>query len=118
MIYNVEEKNDSLYMSATFIDTLFKLSSYHKAKLIDGSLILSRKDSVFWKMNILSILNDSLRWRHLSSKDDYTSLMSEISNIRTNQDTSEVYLKPTKVEFKRILSLNKMGWNRAYIKTK
>ncbi|RZJ68852.1 MAG: hypothetical protein EOO45_14485 [Flavobacterium sp.] len=115
--FSVVEKNDSLYLSTKFTDTLFVLSKSQRAKQVDNNLILSHSDSIFWKVNILTFIKDSLKWRHLSSKEDYRELKIVVKNSKANVDTTVVKLKPTNREF-RILSMNKMGWEKGYKKVR
>jgi hypothetical protein len=54
-IYDVVKKNDSLYLSAIITDTIFKLSPTEKIKRINGFIVLSAKDSLYWKTSALYI---------------------------------------------------------------
>lgn len=118
LVYNVVEKNDSIYLSTTIKDTFFKFENDQKAKRFKGQVVLNRKDSIYWKINILSFKNDSLKWRHLSSKDDYVKLRPFVKNLATNADTTIVYLKPTRAEFRKILAIKTLGWELKYRKVK
>ena len=116
LTYDVVEKNDSIYLSTIVKDTFFKFDKNHAAKRIKGQVVLNRKDSIFWKMNILSFENDSLKWRHLSSKNDYVKLKPYVKDIVANADTTVVHLKPTPAEFKKILAIKTLGWDMRYKK--
>ena len=118
VVFDVLEKTDSLYLRTTLTDTLFVLSDSQKAKRFNGSLILSHKDSIFWKVNMLTFIKDSLKWRHLSSKEDYRELKTIVKNSKADADTTVVNLKPTKKEFRKILSMQKMGWEKGYKKVR
>lgn len=118
-VYDVTEKNDSLYLSVTFSDTLFALSASNKLKRLNGELILNRRDSLFWKINILNLRKDTLHWWwNLNSKEDYIALKSVVKNVTINADTTVVNLQPTKKEFKKILNLTETGWIIKYVRIK
>lgn len=117
-IYDVAERNDSLYLSAIDRDTIFTLSGAQKAKRINGHVILSTKDSVFWDTSILTIKNDSLYWKSFNTPGDYIALKDIIKNITINKDTTVVHIKPTRKEFKKIFSIPNLGWEKKYKKAK
>ncbi|MEO8239177.1 MAG: hypothetical protein ABI576_13820 [Flavobacterium sp.] len=49
-IVDIYSKGDSLELSKRNIDTLFRFSYNQKVKRINGELVLSTRDSVFWKL--------------------------------------------------------------------
>lgn len=113
--YIVREDKDSVYVRSTYRDTLFAFSDAAKAKRINGQVVLSRKDSVYWKVSLLTIKGDSLSLRLLSRKADYNLLQSKVKDISVNADTTVVHIKPSRSEFKSILKL-KLGADRKYKK--
>lgn len=113
-VLTVQERHDSVTLKSFYRDTIFAFSQNHKAKRINGHLVLSHKDSVFWKVNILAVKNDSLKWKKLGSKTDYAFLKSYIKDITSNADTSVVKLKPTRREFSKLLSSENINWSRYY----
>lgn len=113
--YIVKEDKDSVYLHTTYRDTLFAFSDAAKAKRINGQVVLSRKDSIYWKVSLLSLEKDSLSLRRLTQKTDYASLQAVVKNITVNGDTTVVQLKPTRKEFKKILKV-KLGAERKYKK--
>lgn len=117
-IFDVIEKNDSLVVKGFLRDTIFKLSPTQKAKRINGQLVLSTKDSVFWKVNIVSLERDSLKIKHLSTQDDYIGIRSLVENLKATADTTVVNINPTRAEFRKILKIKKLGWEKGYKKIK
>jgi hypothetical protein len=107
---------DSVYLSGFTRDSIFNLSDTNIAKLYKGRLILSHRDSTFWKVNILAVNKDSLYWKHLSLE-DYKKISVFIKDVAINNDTTGVLIKPTKKEFKQLLDMN-MSWQQKYKKVR
>jgi hypothetical protein len=114
--YTVKDKGNLLYLSSKHNDTVFALSPDHKAKRINGDLVLSYKDSIFWRSSMLSIQKDSLVWKYLSTPDDYLKIKPFVKDISIDKDTTLVHLKPTRKEFKKLLGLKTS--QRSYKKIK
>lgn len=117
-VFNAEIIGDSLHIKGVFGDTIFKFSPNQKAKRINGDLVLSSKDSLFWRVNIISLTRDSLKIKYLSDKEDYNKIKPLIGNIRINEDTTIVKINPTRHEFKKILKIRKFGNEEGYKKIK
>jgi hypothetical protein len=107
--YNVMKSRDSVYIITSFTDTIFKFSQTQKAKRINGYLVLSKRDSIFWNTTILSIKRDTLVWKSLSSKLDYVKLKPLVKVIEINADTTKVALKPSRKEFVKLLKIDGLG---------
>ena len=118
-IFDAVIKGDSVYISNNDLrDTIFRISAVNKAKRINGDLVLSYKDSIFWKTKIISKIKDSLKIRNFNSVADYLILKPLVKNINTNRDTSVVHINPTRAEFKKILEIKTLGWELKYRKIK
>ena len=117
VIYDTEEKGDTIFFHKQIMDTVFSLSEKQKAKRFKGQLVLSEKDSVFWSARILSVHNDTLYWKYFKDKSDFKKLKALVYDIRTDEDTLKVYLNPSRKEFAKILSLEPSGYNK-YLKKK
>lgn len=113
-----EIKGDSIYIIGIFVDTIFKFSPVHKMKRINGNLVVSSKDSIFWRANIISLTKDSLKIKYLTDKEDYNQIKPLVKNIKTNEDTTVVKINPTRREFARILKIKKFGWEQGYKRIK
>lgn len=107
--YNYKDEGDSLYLYRWRNDTIFSLSSTQKAKRINGQLVLSAKGSLYWQVKMLSIKKDTLYWKYFTSYEDYIALKPLVKDIRINEDSTEVHVKPTRREFAKILSLDSMA---------
>lgn len=107
-------KGDSIEFKETFLDTFFRLSYYNKLKRIDGQLVLSKKDSIFWTTEIMSLNNKTLKIKEIYLPGDLKKLDS-ITEIKGEKLDSMSYLiKPTRSEFKKILRIKKMGTDSEY----
>lgn len=115
-VFNAVKRNDSLLITGVLRDTIFRLSATQKAKRINGQLVLSTKDSVFWKANIVSLERDSLKIKHLSTNEDYIAIQPLVKNLKASTDTTFVNINPTRAEFRKILKLKKLGWEKGYKK--
>ncbi|MFL9835863.1 hypothetical protein ABS768_00040 [Flavobacterium sp. ST-75] len=112
VVYDTEEKGDTIFFHKEIRDTVFSLSEKHKAKRFKGQLVLSEKDSVFWLARILSIHKDTLYWKYFKDKSDFMKLKALVDDIRTDEDTLKVYLNPSRKEFAKILSVEPSGYNK------
>lgn len=117
LVYDTEEEKDSIYYFRKRLDTVFSFSERQKAKRINGQLVLSTRDSVFWNVKILSLEKDSLKWKYFCCKTDYELLKPMVKDITINTDTSIVNIKPVRREFAKILSLKSLMSNK-YVKRK
>lgn len=117
-VFNAVEKKDSLLLTGILRDTIFKFSATQKAKRINGNIVLSTKDSIFWKVNIVSLQKDSLKIKHLSTRDDYIAVQHLVKNLKASTDTLFININPTRAEFRKILKLKKFGWEKCYGKIK
>ncbi|WP_163411123.1 hypothetical protein [Flavobacterium ajazii] len=114
--YDMIPKGDSIELIQKQTDTLFRFSLYEKAKRIDGQLILSRKDSVFWKIQFLSIDKNTLRFKNLCEKEDLKKLDSVTKVKGKNLDSTSYLIKPTRSELKKVLKIKKLGFDQEYKK--
>ena len=109
-------QGDSIEFKETYLDTFFRLSYYNKLKRIDGQLVLSTKDSIFWTTEIMSLNNKALKIKEIYFPEDLKKLDS-ITVIKGEKLDSMSYLiKPTRTEFKKILKIKKLGTDQEYVK--
>ncbi|MCV9930678.1 hypothetical protein OIU80_00150 [Flavobacterium sp. LS1R47] len=114
--YDITSKGDSVMLIEKYVDTLFRFSYYNKVKRIDGKLILSKRDSIFWTLKILSVENDILRINHVLLKQDLGKLDS-ITAIKSQKiDSTSFVVKPTRSEFKSLLKLKSFGYEQQFKK--
>jgi hypothetical protein len=114
--YDLIKKGDSIKLIEKYIDTLFRFSYYNKAKRIDGKLVLSKRDSVFWTVRILSIENNVLRINNVLLMNDLKKIDS-ITAIKSQMlDSTSFVVKPTRREFKSLLKLKNFGYEQQFKK--
>ncbi|MBS7253098.1 hypothetical protein [Flavobacterium branchiicola] len=109
-------KGDSIELIQKHIDTLFRFSFYEKAKRIDGHLILSRKDSLFWNAQFISIDKNILKFKNLYDLKDLKKLDSVTKIKAKNLDSISYLIKPTITEFKKIFKIKGLGFDSEYKK--
>lgn len=114
--YDLIKKGDSIKLIEKYIDTLFRFSYYNKTKRIDGKLVLSKRDSIFWTVRILSIENNVLRINNVLLMDDLKKIDS-ITAIKSQMlDSTSFVVKPTRREFKSLLKLKNFGYEQQFKK--
>lgn len=109
-------KGDSIELIQKHIDTLFRFSFYEKAKRVDGQLILSRKDSIFWNVEFISIDKNTLKFKNLHDKKDIKKLDSVTRTKAKVLDSTSYLIKPTRSEFKKIFKIKDLGYDSEYKK--
>ncbi|PBJ12375.1 hypothetical protein [Flavobacterium sp. ACN6] len=114
--YDMLYKGDSVQLIQKHIDTLFRFSFYEKAKRIDGQLILSRKDSIFWNIQFVSIDKNVLKFKDLYDIKDLKKLDSVTKIKAKNLDSVSYLIKPARNEFKKIFKIKDLGYDREYKK--
>lgn len=109
--YDFKTIGDSIQFSTKNIDTLFIFSDTNKAKRIFGQLVLSEKDSIYWKVKTISLKNNIITLKQLYSDSDLKSIDS-ITKIDSKQlDSTHYVIKPSRREFKKFLQLKNFGYN-------
>lgn len=107
---------DSVEIIDTNFDTLFSISESNKAKRIKGSIILNTKDSVYWRIKFLTLNKSTLSLMTLVSDKDLDRIDS-LSKIKVQKiDSSKNIIELTKTEFKKMLTLKKLGYIQEYKK--
>jgi hypothetical protein len=114
--FDIKVVGDSIELSQKNTDTLFRLSYNQKVKRIDGQLVLSTRDSIFWKVEIVSLEKNIVTFKKLYLPEDLNKLDS-VTFIKGKMLDSLCYLiQPTRKEFKNILQIKNLGDDRDYIK--
>ena len=114
--YYMKPQGDSIELTQKFIDTLFRFSYNQKAKRIDGQLVLSRRNSLFWNVEFVSITKNKINFRRMYYSEDLKHLDS-ITTIKSKKLDSLSYLiNPNRKEFKKIIKIKKIGYNQEYLK--
>ena len=116
MKYDMISIGDSLEIFRKNIDTIFRFSYNQKAKLINSHLVISERDSIFWRIKIISLERNILKMKYIYLADDIQKLDS-VTKIKGKKIDSISYLiKPTRSEFKKILKIKKLGTDEQYKK--
>jgi hypothetical protein len=114
--YDISRKGDSIELVQKIIDTLFRLSYNQKAKRINGQLVLSTRDSVFWKIKTVSLENNILIIKEIYLQEDLRKLDSVTLIKGKMLDSLSYLIKPKRREFKNILKIKNFGTDKEYKK--
>lgn len=114
--FDILKKGDSIELVTKNIDTIFRFSYNQKAKRIDGQLVLSTRDSVFWKIGIVSLEKNILKFKNLFLPEDLQKLDSVTVIKGKMLDSLSYLIKPTRREFKKILQTFNLGIDSEYDK--
>lgn len=98
------------------IDTIFRFSYNQKAKRIDGQLVLSERDSVFWKIKMITLEKNILKIKDIYLPEDLKKLDSVTVIKGRMLDSTSYFIKPTRREFKNILKIKHFGTHQEYRK--
>lgn len=109
---------DSIEFSQKDIDTFFIFSNTQKAKRINGKLILSLKDSLYWQIKILTLDKNIITIQELNADADIEAIDS-ITKIKAKAIDGRNYLvKPSRSEFAKILKSKTVGSKVSFKKIK
>jgi hypothetical protein len=108
-VFDYRQLKDSIEFSNKRIDTFFIFSDAQKAKRFDGKLVLNYKDSIYWKIKVISLEKNSLKIKYIYSKEDLKRLDSLTKVKSTMIDSSSFIIKPSRKEFKNIINLKHLG---------
>lgn len=109
---------DSLELTSKFNDTTFRFSNYSKAKRLNGQVVLSKKDSIYWTVKIMSIENKKLIFKTLGRFSDLLK-MDSITKIHSKMiDSTTFYINPSRSEFMKFLRNSDFGYDEIYKKNR
>jgi hypothetical protein len=114
--FDIKVVGDSIELSQKFEDTLYRLSYNEKVKRINGQLILSTRDSLFWQIEMVSLEKNVLKFKSIYLPEDLRKLDSITAIKGKMLDSLSYLIKPTRKEFKNILKIKKLGNDREYTK--
>ena len=113
MRYGIKHIGDSIVCIHKMVDTLFSFSNQQKLKIVGNHLILNTKDSVFWKVKIISFSKDIVEMKDVGFEEDLYQLDS-ITTIKSKKiDAVSYLLSPSRKEFKTFTKLK----NRNFVTT-
>ncbi|PZO30951.1 MAG: hypothetical protein DCF13_01840 [Flavobacteriaceae bacterium] len=114
--FNFRKVKDSIEITDTYYDTIFSISDYNKVKRIKGAIVINTKDSIYWKIKILSLDRKNLKLMTLVSEDDLARIDS-LSKIKVQKiDSTKNVIQLSKTEFKKMLTLKNLGHTQEYKK--
>ena len=115
-VFDSKKIGDSIEFSSKYLDTIFKFSDLQKAKRINGYLVLNQRDSIYWKVKLISINKNKLTIRQLYSDDDLKR-MDSITKVHSKMiDSTSFVITPKRREFVKFLELKDFGFNQEYKK--
>lgn len=114
--FDFYKKGDSLELVKNDIDTLFRFSYNQKAKRIKNQLVLSTRDSVFWRIDILSLENKIIKLKNIYEREDLKKLDSVTAIKGKMLDSTSYLIKPTLHEFRNTLRIKHLGTDEEYKK--
>ncbi len=113
-VFEYKYLKDSIEFSNKRIDTFFIFSDRNKAKRFDGKLVLNFKDSIYYKINSISLEKNSLKIKYIYSEEDLKR-MDSLTKVKSIMlDSSSFIIKPSRNELKRILNLKYLGKELIY----
>ena len=112
--FDIHRKGDSIELVRKDIDTIFRLSYNQKAKRINGHLVLSTRDSIFWKIRIIALEKNILKMKYIYLPEDLKKLDSVTAIKGKMLDSLSYLIKPTRKEFKNFLNIKDVGSDQEY----
>jgi hypothetical protein len=107
---------DSIEITDTYYDTIFSISDFNKTNRIKGAIVLNTKDSIYWKIKVLSLDKKNLKLMTLVSDDDLAKIDS-LAKIKVQKiDSTKNIIELSKTEFKKMLTLKNLGHIQEYKK--
>ncbi len=116
--YKYRKLKDSIEIEDKRMDTIFKFSDFQKAKRVNGNIVISKKDSIYWNIRLFIFDKNNLITQELYSDFDLKK-MDSITKVKAKMMDSTTYIiTPSKSEFKKFLKLKDFGYERKYKKVK
>ena len=115
-VYDFRILKDSVELSTEIKDTIFFFSKNQTANRFDGQLILNLKDSVFWKVRVISIQKNNLKIKQYSDLSDLKIFDSITKKMSKTIDSTGYLIQASRKEFKTIIRCNKLGYETNYQK--
>lgn len=116
--FQYRKLKDSVELTNRRVDTLFIFSNFQKAKRINGNLVISKKDSIFWNIKLYTFDKEKLTVKQLYSDTDLKK-MDSITKVKAKMlDSSTYIITPSRAEFKQFFKLKDFGYDTHYKKVK
>lgn len=115
-VFNSKVIGDSIELAYKDIDTFFSFSDIKKLKRINGYLVLSQKDSIYWKVKLMSLNRNTLTIKQLYSDNDLIRMDSITKNHSKSIDSTSFIINPSRREFSKFFELKNFGFDQKYEK--
>lgn len=114
--FEYRKLKDSVEIKEIKYDTIFSISDNQKAVKINRTLVLNTKDSIYWKIQFITFGSKNLKTRDLYSLKDLQRIdsLSKIKSIKV--DSTKNVFQLSRKEFKTMLALKHLGFERNYKK--
>lgn len=107
---------DSIEITDSNYDTIFSISSFQKVKRVKNSIVFNTKDSIYWKIKIITLDNNRLTLKTIVSDEDLIR-MDSLSKIKAQKiDSTKIIVQLSKREFKKMLTLKRFGYDQKFKK--
>lgn len=108
---------DSIEITDSNYDTIFSISSFQKVKRVKNSIVFNTKDSIYWKIKILTLDDyNKLTLKTIVSDEDLIR-MDSLSKIKAQKiDSTKIIVQLSKKEFKKMLTLKRFGYDQNFKK--
>ena len=115
-VFNSKVIGDSIELAYKDVDTFFSFSDIQKAKRINGRLVLNQKDSIYWKVKLMSLNKNTITIKQLYSDNDLKRMDSITKNHSKRIDSTRFIISPSRKEFSKFLELKNFGFDQNYKK--
>lgn len=95
-------------------DTIFSISENQKVFKMNSTFILNTKDSIYWKLQLITFNKRNLKIKDLYSLDDIRRIdsLSKIKSTKINSVKNVFQL--SRREFRKMLTLKNLGYERNF----
>ncbi len=112
------QNSNHYFLEEKSIDTLFEISPTQILKKLDKNLILNYQDSIYWKIQILTLDKDRLTINHIGGKLNRKRLDSISITKSIAIDSTYFLVNPSKTEIKKFMFLMDNSFQINYHKLK
>jgi hypothetical protein len=105
---------DSFEIKEIKYDTIFSISENQKVLKMDRTFVLNTKDSIYWKLQLITFDKRNLKIKDLYFLDDIRRIdsLSKIKAIKI--DPVKNVFQLSRREFKKMLTLKNLGYERNF----
>ena len=114
--FEYRKLKDSVEIKEIKYDTIFSISYNQKAVKINRTFVLNTKDSIYWKIRLITFDKNNLKIKDLYSLNDIKRIdsLSKIKSIKT--DSIKNVFQLSRKEFRTMLALKNFGFEKNYKK--